>query len=105
LMRRLADLLEGSRLCSFDGEAARDLTGPELNDAILPLSADLQATLRPLHLEGHVLLLRAGRWLDLWPLCDHGKARLMSLRGLIESDADAPLLYYRGEERRLLYAA
>ncbi len=101
----LVALLEGSRLCSFDGEAVRDLTGLHPAGDVVPLSADLRLTLRRLQLQGHVLLLRDGRWLDLWPLCDHGKARLMSLRGQIESQGEAPLLYYRGEAQRLLYAA
>jgi hypothetical protein len=101
----LAALLGGSRLCLFGGEAARDLTGLQPSGGVVPLSADLILTLRPLQLQGHVLLLRDGRWLDLWPLCDHGKARLMSLRGQIESEGEAPLLYYRGEPQRLLYAA
>jgi hypothetical protein len=101
----LASLLDGCRVCSFDGETARDLTGLQPSGAVVPLSADLRLTLRGLQLRGHVLLLGGGRWLDLWPLCAHDKARLMSLRGLIESDDEAPLLYYRGERRRLLYAA
>jgi hypothetical protein len=105
VVKALAALLEGSRLCSFDGEAARDLTGLQPSGEVVPLSADLHVTLRRLQLQGHVLLFRDGRWLDLWPLCDHGKARLMSLRGRIESEGDAPLLYYRGERQRLLYAA
>jgi hypothetical protein len=105
VVKELAALLEGARLCSFDGEAARLLAGVEPAGAVVPLSADLRLALRELKLQGHVLLLRDGRWLDLWPLCDHGKARLMSLRGLLESDAEAPLLYYRGEPQRLLYAA
>jgi hypothetical protein len=101
----LADLLQGSRLCSFDGEAARLLLGREPAGDEVPLSADLRLAFREMKLHGHVLLLREGRWLDLWPLCDHGKARLASLRGPIESEGDAPLLYYRGEPQRLLYAA
>jgi serine protease Do len=101
----LADLLAGSRVCSFDGTAAALLMGLELSGAVEELSADRRLALRQRQLQGHVLLLCEGRWLDLWPLCDHGKARLSSLRGPLESDADAPLLYYRGEPQRLLYAA
>jgi hypothetical protein len=104
MVGRLADLLAGSRVCSFDGEAARDLTGTTPRGEA-DLSADLGQALRGRRLADHVLLLREGRWLDLWPLCDHGKARLMTLRGPTESEDDAPLLYYRGEPRRLLYAA
>jgi hypothetical protein len=105
VVKDLADLLDGSRLGSFDGEAARLLAGVEPSGEVVPLSADLRLALRELKLQGHVLLLRDGRWLDLWPLCDHGKARLSSLRGLLESESEAPLLYYRGEPQRLLYAA
>jgi len=104
-VRQLADLLQGGRLCSFDGEEAHDLTGATPSREAVQLPADLKLALRQRGLQGHVLLLRGGRWLDLWPLCDHGKARLMSLRGLIESEDEAPLLYFRGEPQRLLYAA
>src|SRR5262249_45036828 len=87
-VRGLADLLEGSRLCLFDGETARDLAGAEPSGDVLPLSADLLLALRRSELDGHVLLVRDGRWLDLWPLCDQGRARLTSLRGPVESDDD-----------------
>ena len=100
----LASMLVGSRLCSFDGQEAWDLTGREPS-GVMTLSADLRVTLRRLNLQGHVLLVRDGRWLDLWPLCDYGRARLMALRGLVEAEQPSPLLYYRAEDKRLLYAA
>jgi hypothetical protein len=69
----------------------------------LDLPADLRLALQPL--AGHVLVLRQQRWLDLWPLCDFGPARMTSLQGPRTSATPAPQVFYRAEKTRLLYAA
>ncbi len=52
-----------------------------------------------------MLLLAGERWLDLWPLSDFGRARMASHRRAPEAQNRAPLVYFRAEPARLLYAA
>ena len=49
--------------------------------------------------------MRRERWLDLWPLCDFGPARMISLQGPRDSATPAPQVFFRAEKTRLLYAA
>jgi len=93
-------------VCHFDGTRAVRLAGPTAEaGAEVELTADLRLALGQRGLEGHVLLLREGRWLDLWPLCDYGRARTVTARGVLEEQRPAPLIYHRAEPTRLLYAA
>jgi WD40 repeat protein len=102
LLPRL-DFLAGTAVCHHAGGVARRLAGPGPADEEVPLSADLRLALAPL--EDHVVLLRDGRWLDLWPLCQYGRATAMTLRGPRPAAADSPLIFIRAEPDRLLYAA
>jgi hypothetical protein len=92
-------------VCLFDGAAARKLAGACVEARPLELAADLRLALRQCGLAGHVLLLRQGRWLDLWPLCDFGRLRRPGLAGGRQAERDAPMLYLRSEQRRLLYVS
>ena len=56
-------------------------------------------------LEGHVVLLRGGALLDLWPLCDYDWARMQGTSGPRVAAEPGPLMYLRAEPDRLLYAA
>jgi WD40 repeat protein len=102
LLPRL-EFLAGSDVCHHAGGVARRLAGPGAGGEEVPLPADLRLALAPL--DDHVVLLRAGRWLDLWPLCHYGRATAMTLRGPRPASADGPLIYIRAEAERLLYAA
>src|SRR5262249_24569972 len=103
LTQKLAFLAD-VEVCWFAHEAARPLTGPSasLGDE-RPLSADLRLALRPL--DGHVVLLRQQRWLDLWPLCDYGRPVAHPPQGRRPAATDSPLVYIRAQRERLLYAA
>ncbi len=90
-------------VCHHTEEKTRRLTGGDGRDEPMDLSAPLHQALRPL--AGHVLLLRRERWLDLWPLCDFGPARMISLQGHRDSATPAPQVFIRAEKTRLLYAA
>jgi hypothetical protein len=92
-------------LCHHTEEQTHRLAGPAGPGGAAPLdlAADLRLALGPL--AGHVLLLRQQRWLDLWPLCDFGPARMTSLQGPRTSATPAPQVYFRAEKTRLLYAA
>jgi len=89
-------------LCHHTPEQTQRLTGHDRAEP-MELSADLRQAVRPL--AGHVLLLRRERWLDLWPLCDFGLARMTSLHGPRTSATPAPQVFVRAEKTRLLYAA
>jgi WD40 repeat protein len=91
-------------LCHLSGAAARLLVGTSpARGKDRPLSPSLAHALRKL--DGHVVLLRGDRWLDLWPLCDYGQATVASTEGMRTSRTSGPLVYYRAETDRLLYAA
>jgi len=103
---RQLSFCDGVTVCHFDGTRAVRLAGPTTEaGAEVLLAADLRLALGQRRLAGHVLLLREGRWLDLWPLCDYARARTMTAKGLVEEERPAPLVYYRAEPTRLLYAA
>jgi len=89
-------------LCHHTPEQTQSLTGHDRAEP-MELSADLQLAVRPL--AGHVLLVRQERWLDLWPLCDFGMARMTSLQGSRTSATPATQVFFRAEKTRLLYAA
>jgi WD40 repeat protein len=93
-------------VCDYTNHTARKLFGTdEAAGPVIPLSADLELSLERRRLDGHVLLLRKGRWVDLWPLCDYGRARTTSLAGERQASAAGPLVYIRADRDRLLYAA
>ena len=103
LLGRVA-FLGSVEVCRLAGGSARQLLGSEVGEGPeRPLSASLALALRDL--DGHVVLLREDRWIDLWPLCDYGRARITSPEGTKQARAESPLLYFRAENRRLLYAA
>ena len=54
---------------------------------------------------GRVVLLQGSACLELWPLCEYGRAAAVTPEGRRESPADSPLVYFRAERDRLLYAA
>src|SRR5262249_47567799 len=81
---------------------ARRLRGPAADEQVR-LPADLRLALA--RLDDHVVLLRAGRCLDLWPLCHYGRATAMTLRGPRPASADGPLIYLPAEADPLPYAA
>jgi len=92
----------------FDGQLARRLETSSDGTGLgreLPLSQGLRHALTVRLLGGHVLLLAGERWLDLWPLSDFGRARMAAHRRAPEAQAPAPLVYFRAEPARLLYAA
>src|SRR5262249_7415500 len=102
LVPHLGFLCGDVTLCHHGQEQTRRLSGHGLAEP-LELSAALRQAVRPL--TGHVLLVRQERWLDLWPLCDFGLARVASLQGPRDSTTPAPQVFYRAEKTRLLYAA
>jgi hypothetical protein len=98
--------LAGAQVCHYTGGVTRRLVGPHhLTGEEVPLSADLGKALRDHRLAGHVILLREGRWLDLWPLCGYGRAVSLSTGGTRRATEDCPLIYMRAQRARLLYAA
>ncbi len=56
-------------------------------------------------LAGHVVLLKEDQCLDLWPLCEYGLASAVTIRGLQHASAESPMVYFRFEREKLLYAA
>jgi len=98
--------LAGADVCLYDGKEARRLAGPTQNlGEEAALSADLRQALDERGLVGHVVLLRGGRWLDLWPLCGYGRAEAQTPQGPRKAKADSPLVYFRSPPRRLTYVA
>ncbi|MBM3501849.1 MAG: NACHT domain-containing protein, partial [Armatimonadetes bacterium] len=102
LVERLA-LLQECDLCCVLGAEPQRLRGPALATSPCEVNDVLRAELAKVG--SHVVLLRGGRALDLWPLCDYGRARSTTLQGAREAEADSPLVYFRSERDRLLYAA
>jgi lipoprotein NlpI/predicted negative regulator of RcsB-dependent stress response len=45
------------------------------------------------------------RFLDLWPLCNYGHGEVQDLERARQPRAESPLMYFRYEQDRLLYAA
>ena len=106
-LRTLVDraaFLGSVEVCHLTDGRAMKLVGPDTSKGPeRRLSVALALALR--NFDGHVVLIREDRWVDLWPLCDYGRARLTSLEGTKQARIASPLLYYRAENRRLLYAA
>lgn len=103
LLPRLQVLSEMD-VCHLSGKVARRLIGPGAAEGPeRPLSAALALALRDL--DGHVVVLRGDRWLDLWPLLDYGRAMQTSVLGTRTAPAPGPLVYVRAQTDRLLYAA
>jgi len=103
LVPRLAVLGEID-LCHLTAETARRLVGADAAEGPeRSMSAALALALRDS--DGHVVLLRGDRWLDLWPLCGYGHATQTSLIGTRTASVPSPLVYVRAQADRLLYAA
>lgn len=94
--------LSGIAVCHLEGDRAVRLVGTAAEGARHELSESLRFTLRDL--DGHVILLRGERYLDLWPLCAYGRASSITLSGPRESPTASPWVYARGDRERLLYA-
>lgn len=99
------DFLADTDICYFIDGRSQKLAGTQPGTSEIVLSADLRQSLHARNLDQHVLLLRGGRWIDLWPLCDYGRATSTSLQGRRQASTDGPMIYYRAERDRLLYAA
>jgi len=104
LAERLA-FFNNVEVCHYAAGRASRLIGPNARASELALRPELIQVFAALGLDGHVLMLHSGRFLDLWPLCDYGRASSTSLAGNRTSKADAPLVFYRADRDRLLYAA
>ncbi len=111
--RRYLDVWEGrvAELGQGLGFLSDALVGRVAGDRVHSLSArslDVRLLPRSAHdrgLDGHVVLARASGVLDLWPLCDHGRATAPSIEGRRQASSEGPLVYFRSEADRLLYAA
>jgi hypothetical protein len=103
-LRRHLAFLADAVVCYHAGERTRRLVGAAVAPgAEVPLPAHLRQSLRERGLEGHVLLLRSERWLDLWPLCGFGRASAPGPHGRRQASADSPLVYFRAGDNRLLF--
>jgi WD40 repeat protein/DNA-directed RNA polymerase subunit RPC12/RpoP len=102
LLRRMA-FLEEAQVCSVRDGTPLCMAGCLPEAALIEAPDSLREPLRDL--EGHVVLSSGGRWLDLWPLCDYGRAATATLQGRREALAESPLVYMRAESDRLFYAA
>jgi hypothetical protein len=98
--------LHGVEVCLYTGGAARRMAGPtaELGPE-QPLPVPLRAELDRKGLADHVVLLRQGKYLDLWPLCDYGRAVSETPSGPWEAGSSSPWLYYRSQPDRLQHVA
>ena len=102
--------LEGIDVCAVAGGAARRLVGPSIERGSAVAALELAGGSLE-QLDGHVILLereRAGmrqrRLLDLWPLCDYGAGQRAG-DAARPAHSGGPMLYFRYEYDRLLYAA
>src|SRR5262249_45494142 len=96
--------LADAAVCQLSRGTARRLVGPEAAaGAEVPLSPELN--LARDDLEGHVVLLRKDRWLDLWPLCVYGRASGQTPEGLRPARADSPLTDLRMRPQGACYSA
>jgi hypothetical protein len=98
--------LAGAEVYHLGGGLAHRLVGPtpHANSPARPV-AELLPTRDVAALEGHVVLIRGGALLDLWPLCDYDRARMRGVSGPREASQPGPLLYLRAEHDLLLYSA
>jgi hypothetical protein len=104
----LSDLsfLAGAKLYHFALGVAHELAGPMPHTGWPARSvAELLPGRDASELEGHVVLLRDEALLDLWPLCDHDRAKMRGASRPRLATEPGPLLYLRAERDRLLYAA
>jgi uncharacterized Zn finger protein (UPF0148 family) len=97
------EFLAVADVCFLAGGQAQRLVGPSAATEHVEIADDVREELCPL--DRHVVLLRDKQWLDLWPLCDYGRAVITSLQGRREAGSDSPMIYIRAERDRLLYAA
>ena len=102
LLPHLAFLTE-VHVCYLSQGATRWLVGPSLAGEEISLSSTFADKIHPL--DEHVILLRGDDWVDLWPLCDYGRATLATLEGPREAGSESPLVFFRAERQRCLYAA
>ncbi len=82
---------------------AQSLTGTNPAGEPALLADDLGRSIK--ELVGHVVLIRQSVWLDLWPLCDFGRASWSSIIEARQGSADSPMVYMKAERRKLMYAA
>ncbi|MBM3498106.1 MAG: NACHT domain-containing protein, partial [Armatimonadetes bacterium] len=99
LAEGLGFLAEGT-VCFLGEEGALWLRGADPEGEPSEAPAALGEALRR-----HVVLLRGERHLDLWPLCEYGRAAVVTPERAQPADHDSPLVYFRAERDRLLYAA
>jgi WD40 repeat protein len=104
LVERL-QFLGDCRMCLYDPSETRLLHGMTAAGSLLHLPLESRQELESHALAGHVLLQRGGRWLDLWPFCDHGRPSIPGPHGRLQSREVGPMVYIRAEPTRLLYAA
>ena len=95
--------LEPSRVVFFSQGTAWQLVGPTLKGEKITLSPALARELQGL--PDRVVLVKDKAWLDLWPLCDYGRAMVSSPEGSRQAAHASPLVYFRAEPARCLYAA
>ena len=97
-------LFEDVNLCQLVDGIARRLVGPNHRaGGECPLSREMHDQLRDR--DGHVILLSQERWLDLWPLCDYGRACIDTAQGRRQASAESPQIYVRFQRDRLVYTA
>jgi hypothetical protein len=109
LLAKLA-FLEAFDVCAITGGVATRLVGPSIARGSRVAALELAGG-RLEQLDGHVVILerelgasQPRRFLDLWPLCEYGRA--------VAQDGDrrsmgveSPMLFFRYDYDRLLYAA
>lgn len=99
------NFLSGANVCHLGDDGVTRLVGTQSAGSPHELPADVVENLR--HLTGHVVLVQGERFLDLWPLCDFGRAASITPAGVRQAAVPSPWIYARTEESRdrLLYAA
>lgn len=97
------EFLATVHVCFLAGGKARRLAGLSISGEEVELPDGTPEELRSL--DRHVVLVRDKQWLDLWPLCDYGRAVTSSVQGRREAESASPMIYFRAERDRLMYAA
>jgi hypothetical protein len=98
--------LEFLRACDvlhWTGGHAHRVGMPSKAPEEVPLSAEFRLAIE--RADDHVVLVRSQKWLDLWPLCQYGRATARTSAGSRPASAESPLVYFRANIDRLLYAA
>lgn len=95
--------LDQACVCFIRAGMARRLVGSAVEGEAHELSDEQHHLLQGLN--GHVVILRDNRLLDLWPLCDYGRATTTSVQGRREATNESPMIYFRADPDRLKYAA